>query len=545
MKKIRIAGPPGTGKTTTLVHKYYELLEKYSPINIQLISHTNAASDHLREQIKKPESIEAYCKENKTNLELFKIIQESKKTLDDHVSTIHTFCKTKIKGKAFLIEDYEILINLFPLFNKFTRERNFKSVDSLFKFHPFFEYMSRSRDHGMSFYDFYKELSFEEKDHYKYTLDELERLYASYNSFKVNQKVNLRTAKILDFQDMIEDFAESKEAQDQCRHIKVLIVDEAQDSSVVQRKAELSMSKNVDLFYKAGDPDQSIFEFSGADPDSFHKEFAHPEIELKQGYRCPRTVNEYCKNIIKPVWDHYGYSREWLPKEGAEGAIYELSSLHQDPYLEDLDNLLLNTKQTAVFTYRGGQPIDIIKYLIRLGLPFAIPFNSRVRDFTYPSGEINNQRAFINLHMGEMIPFSNLKKLLKSVHPDYRGPNHNSKKIEQVSRGSYGLDWLIKKGFLVPGVQKTTDFQDICVTQSPAMREYIKKVVSENRDLEKKRIFVENIHTIKGKEFDHVVVDLTLTKKEEDFVRRRMKFVACSRSKETLWLVKSRTKITM
>ena len=139
---------------------------------------------------------------------------------------------------------------------------------------------------------------------------------------------------------MIEDFAGSQEAQDQCRNIKVLIIDEAQDSSVVQRKAEASMSKNVDLFYKAGDPDQSIFEFSGADPDSFHKEFAHPEIELTQGYRCPRTVNEYCKGIIKPVWDHYGYTREWLPKEGVEGAIYELSNLHQDPYLKDYLNLL-------------------------------------------------------------------------------------------------------------------------------------------------------------------------------------------------------------
>ena len=28
---------------------------------------------------------------------------------------------------------------------------------------------------------------------------------------------------------------------------------------------------------------------AGADPDSFHKEFANPEIELEQGYRCPRV----------------------------------------------------------------------------------------------------------------------------------------------------------------------------------------------------------------------------------------------------------------
>ncbi len=50
-----------------------------------------------------------------------------------------------------------------------------------------------------------------------------------------------------------------------------------------QRKAEEVMSKNVDYFYKAGDPDQSIFEFAGANPDSFHREFKDPEIELKEG----------------------------------------------------------------------------------------------------------------------------------------------------------------------------------------------------------------------------------------------------------------------
>ena len=41
------------------------------------------------------------------------------------------------------------------------------------------------------------------------------------------------------------------------------------------------MSKNVDYFYKAGDPDQSIFEFAGADPDSFHKEFARPRNRIR------------------------------------------------------------------------------------------------------------------------------------------------------------------------------------------------------------------------------------------------------------------------
>ena len=48
MKKIRIAGPPGTGKTTKLVEIYYSHLEAYSPTDIIVISHTNTWRDKKR-----------------------------------------------------------------------------------------------------------------------------------------------------------------------------------------------------------------------------------------------------------------------------------------------------------------------------------------------------------------------------------------------------------------------------------------------------------------------------------------------------------------
>ena len=49
-EKIRIAGPPGTGKTTKLVEIYYNHLEQYSPTQIMIISHTNTAADHIRKR---------------------------------------------------------------------------------------------------------------------------------------------------------------------------------------------------------------------------------------------------------------------------------------------------------------------------------------------------------------------------------------------------------------------------------------------------------------------------------------------------------------
>ena len=60
----------------------------------------------------------------------------------------------------------------------------------------------------------------------------------------------------------------------------------------------------------------------------------------------------------------------------------------------------------------------------------------------------------------------------------------------------------------------------------------MREIVNKNRDLEDHRVFVENIHTIKGKEFDNVVFDFRLTRDEEMFTKKRLKFVACSRQRK-------------
>ena len=146
MKKIRIAGPPGTGKTTKLVEIYYTHLEQYSPTDIIVISHTNTAADHIRGKISENKSIETFQKQ--TGKEIFHLVKQSKATLEENVTTVHKFCKNRITGKAFLIEDYEILKNIYPMFDKYTSNKKFNSVQGLFAIHPFFKFMSFARDNG-------------------------------------------------------------------------------------------------------------------------------------------------------------------------------------------------------------------------------------------------------------------------------------------------------------------------------------------------------------------------------------------------------------
>jgi superfamily I DNA/RNA helicase len=547
MKKIRIAGPPGTGKTTKLVEIYYNhLVENYSPTDIIVISHTNTAADHIRGKIYADESIDTFQK--KTGHEIFHRVKQSKASLEENVTTVHKFCKNRVKGKAFLIEDYDVLKAQYPMFDKYTSNKKFNSVQGLFAIHPFFKFMSFARDNGRDVLKYYRSLTFEEKEDYQYEPEEFIEMEKNYIKFKTNEKVNLRTPKILDFQDMVEDFYNnSEESEKLCKDIKVLIVDEAQDSSVIQRKAEEVMSKNVDYFYKAGDPDQAIFEFAGADPDSFHREFANPEIELEQGYRCPRVVNEYCKKIIQDIWKEYEYTRTWKPREEngqiVEGEIFNLSSLTQDPFASELRNRIINTNEDFIFTYRGGEPREIINYLMLIGMPVKIPNKEKSKfKFKYPTNEVKNQREFLSFLRGEHKSLTKIKAMFKGIHPQYQ--LKTIEQLEAADSGSYDINWLVDKGFVVPGIKDIDDFQMISKVPTIQMKNYIREIVKNNRDLEDKRVFLENIHTIKGKEFDNVVFDFKLTRQENPFSKKRMKFVACSRARKTLWLLKSTTNLT-
>ena len=225
MKKIRIAGPPGTGKTTKLVEIYYTHLEQYSPTDIIVISHTNTAADHIRGKISENKSIETFQKQ--TGKEIFHLVKQSKATLEANVTTVHKFCKNRITGKAFLIEDYEILKNIYPMFDKYTSNKKFNSVQGLFAIHPFFKFMSFARDNGKEVLAYYRSLSFDEKKDYEYTIEELIELEKDYIKFKTNEKINGRTTKILNFQHIVEDFYKNKEEYEKhSKDIKVLIVEE-------------------------------------------------------------------------------------------------------------------------------------------------------------------------------------------------------------------------------------------------------------------------------------------------------------------------------
>ena len=100
MTKIRIAGPPGTGTTTKLVEIYYKhLVENYSPTDMIVISHTNKAADHIRDQIYKDERIDDFKK--KIGNETIHFVTQSKESCEQKLTNVNTCCTIRVTGKAF------------------------------------------------------------------------------------------------------------------------------------------------------------------------------------------------------------------------------------------------------------------------------------------------------------------------------------------------------------------------------------------------------------------------------------------------------------
>ena len=81
----------------------------------------------------------------------------------------------------------------------------------------------------------------------------------AYEEFKVDHRV--------DFTDMIEEYLEKGKPP----KLKTLIVDEAQDLTPLQWKLIYKLAKHSDKIFLAGDDDQAIYEWNGANVDYFNE----------------------------------------------------------------------------------------------------------------------------------------------------------------------------------------------------------------------------------------------------------------------------------
>ncbi len=120
---------------------------------------------------------------------------------------------------------------------------------------------------------------------------------------------------MFEYSDMISKFVE----EDKCPPIHTVFLDEAQDLSPLQWEMFFYIESKSQRSYIAGDDDQTIYTFQGADPDIFInlKGVTDPQIKSR---RVPRTIHKLAESIFPYMSQRL--DKQWKPRE-AEGNIYE------------------------------------------------------------------------------------------------------------------------------------------------------------------------------------------------------------------------------
>jgi len=310
-KTIKIFGPPGTGKTENLLKRVQRYLKQgYSPDEICYISFTNKAVNECVARVRK-----RFKEYDEDDFKYFRTLHSLARqqfaeipVLDPKADLLmfHTQYGT-IKVNYKEGHDDQKVFNNWSL-QVYDRARNMK-VD------PVWLYKQQPRK--------------------AVRLQQFKSIIAGYEKFKTMElEGGGRTPDRLDFTDMVQKFIDDGVSIP----FKVLMVDEAQDLTPLQWDLVVKLAKAVDRVYIAGDDDQAIYEWNGADVELFQN-FPGRSLVLKKSVRLNKNIHHFSNCILKSMGDNR-VEKEFY-SNGKEGAVYRWGGLKKVPWDMEGDWMVL------------------------------------------------------------------------------------------------------------------------------------------------------------------------------------------------------------
>ena len=494
-KTIKIFGSPGTGKTTTLLKLLEEKIsEGFKPEKIGFVSFTRRAVREARSRVIKKFNL------SEDDLEYFR--------------TIHSLCYRTLNinsGQVFKGERVKEFSELARIeMSGVSEEDNSglavgsKKGDLLL----FCDEVSRSSERSLK--EIWKEL---ECDH---TWEEQEYFSKVLINFK-------KSKNLLDFTDMLDVFIKEKTIP----QLDILFVDEAQDLTTKQWRVIEKLNQHCKFRYIAGDDDQAIYRWAGADVKKFLNIKGNVEV-LPISYRLPKTIHKLACDISHKI--SLRQVKKWTSRED-QGSITDISSI------EDVD---MSDGEWLILARSGYQLFKAESYCKRMGW-----FYEKGHHEFKTNKFVIAIRSWIKLNRGETISFDELKKLYQCIRSK-TGIKRGFKKLEGVDQNvEFSLQNLRDDvGLIAEG-----DWQEVIFGLDPEDILMFESLIKSGDIFKNKaRIRLSTIHGIKGGESDNVVVISDISYKTwkkfniEPDDEHRVFYVAVTRAKKNLFLLQPETK---
>ena len=484
-----VLGPPGTGKTTTLLNKVDDYLKQTDPDKVGYFAFTQKAAYEARDRAIK-----------KFNL-----------TEDDlpYFRTLHSLAFRKLGIKKDQVMQQRHYRDLgkklgFPVTYADYQEDQGSAFTSDSEYLRIIQLAQLRNITPEQQFDLNEHTQDLERSTLRIIDNELTRYKKEYN--------------LIDFNDMITEFTKS----DKSPKFDVVFIDEAQDLSLMQwDMAKTIWNKTQDSFI-AGDDDQAIYKWAGADVDSFIA-LEGQYLPLTQSFRIPAKVHGVAMGIINRIRNRI--DKTWQPKT-VQG------SLHRHYSADTID---MSTGEWLVLARTKYLLKDIEESLYQRGLYYTSKYRRGTEKDLHEAAT-----AWEHLRQGQLVNFKQIESISK-----YMGPKHwHKKKIKGMTKESfYGIDQLINDY----GLQVKTVWYEAFDDAGQTKVDYLRKMRANGEKLnEKPRIELSTIHGAKGGEAQNVVLLTDLTQNTMKGYERdpddenRLFYVGATRTKENLHIIEPR-----
>ncbi len=512
----RLFGGPGSGKTTALLDHVEEILETDGVTfrDILVVSYTRAAAQEVRER-------------------LAERLDESPRSLQGNVCTMHAkayelldLSRSDVIGES----DKEEFCDEFGL--EFEDEysgagrRTARSTTIGNKVIATSQWLQRTSRDVSDWYDVPFQWDEEEvrlppeidpnaQEGNKYTPTwpsdddriDIPEAIRGWRSYKGEQ------GKI-GFADMLERVKQRSLVP----NVDYLVIDEFQDITTLQYDVYEEWKPHVKQVLIAGDDDQVVYSWQGADPALLLDEVVDEDIILPNSYRLPSNV----LNAVNQEIRHIDQRQDKDLKPRTEGGVVEArANASMLDVVRNVRRTLVEDDGTIMVLFRARyQMFQFIDEFITEGVPFTSLTDQRM----WTDRLTQYVRAVEAIDAGEDVTGLQARRLADMLQESAFGTNERDALFEtiddrQEQAGIDDLETLMIPSEVIedhvpfmPGPASASDMLRKATSfQKKSVKSYFS--IGEYQNMETDRVRVGTIHSAKGREADHVFVGTDLTEK--------------------------------
>ena len=513
----RLFGGPGSGKTTALLDRVDELLERDDVTirDILVVSYTRAAAAEVRER-------------------LAERLDVSPRALKGNVATMHAkayelldLSRGDVAGeddKQEFCEEYGVE---FEDEYSGAGRRTARSTTIGNKIIATSQWLQRTRRDVADWYDVPFQWNVEEvrlppdvdpnaQEGNKYTPTwpsdddriDVPDVIRAWRSYKGEHG-------LVGFADMLERVKQRSLVP----HVDHLVIDEFQDITTLQYGVYEEWKPHMDRVLIAGDDDQVVYAWQGADPNLLLDADRDEDVVLPNSYRLPSRVLSVVNQEIR----HIDTRQEKDLRPRKEGGT-----------VEGIDSpSMLDLARNVRYTIENGDDDETIMVLFRARyqlfrfidefLPLGMPFSALTDQRMWTDRLTQYVRAVEALDAEEELDGLEARRLADMLQDSAFGTNDRDELfdyIDELEEGSdaddlteltVDPDTILEFAPFAPGTDSAGDMlRKVTSFQRNSVEAYFD---GDYQEMDPSRVRIGTIHSAKGREADHVFVATDLTEK--------------------------------